>query len=364
MREYTASISKAAADDEARTKAMVGAAQAIKPSWAGPMPALPGNDGGESEVPDQSGELEAAKKEIERLKRENEVTRQNLDYEKLQSKRMAESQKIRDEERAARDRIAHEQQGLERRKALAEAEEIRHRAELQKQVTEAESKVQQAKGKAIADLSTQQARMQMAANERARAAADKYKDEARRQIDTERAAATVPQAAAPVPVSPALKHVMTNAIGTLGKVTAPRVKAAADAGQPSNAGTAATGSSPGQLAGVTYGGNRTGAKPGSRNLNPNMNFLGGGMAAEGANLLGGMLGFRFLHRTNPYALDSDYDPTLSSFGAVKALNDPTNDSRYADANPLVARQAGMSPARQMQLGHLGAQYTNPLNFLS
>lgn len=363
MREHNAGSFKQASsvEDEARTKALQGAAQAIKPSWAGPMPATPQQGSGEAPADDSSGELEAARKEIDKLKRENEVARQNLDYEKLQSKRMAESQRIRDEERAARDRIARDQQGLERRKALAEAEEIRHRAELQKQVVEAEAKVQQAKGKAVADISTQQAKMQLAANERARAAADKYRDEARRQIESERVQAAAPAAPSPASVSPALKHVMTSAIGTLGKVTAPRVKVAAD--NP-NAGTSGTDASPGQLSGLTYGGNRKFAIPGSRNLNPNMNFMGGGLAAEGANLLGGMLGIKFTHRPNMFSIDSDHDTTFSAMKAVKELNTAENDSRYAALNPLVNARAGMSPTRQMQLEHLGTQGLNPLNYLS
>lgn len=224
----------AAAGKDPGAAAMAGAAAVAKPSFAPAMPDFTKKkDEKDGENPDLSKDLENKDKEIERLKNEKRIVEQNLQFEQLKSRENEASRKLEQQERAGLERIRQEQQKLDQKKILAQADEVRHKSMLAKQESDSQLKIQQDKNKSIMDLHNQQLKMQMSqadkslqmqmqAADKARATADKYKDDARKQIDKERAEMQKAYDAKHSGMSPALNHSMTGAIKALGQFGKPQ----------------------------------------------------------------------------------------------------------------------------------------------
>lgn len=224
---------QAAEQEDPAAKAMAGAAAVAKPSFAPAMPDFtkkPEEEGGDIDV---SKELKDREKEIERLKNEKRIIEQNLQFEQIKSRQNEASRQLEQQERASLEKIRQEQQKLEQKKILSQADEVRHQSMLAKQESDSQLRIQQDKNKSLMDLHNQQLKMQMSqadksmqmqmqAADKARATADKYKDEARKQIDKERMEMHKNYNASHSGLSPALNHTMNGAIKALSQFGKPQ----------------------------------------------------------------------------------------------------------------------------------------------
>lgn len=245
---------KSASEDDAAAQAMAGAASAAKPSWA---PALPDFSKKKSEDeekgPDLTKELQQRDKEIERLNKEKRIVEQNLQFEQIKSKQNEASRQLEQQARQHLDKIRQEQQKLDQKKIMSQAEDVKHQATLAKQESDSQLRIQQDKNKSIMDLNNQQLKMQMSTQDqlmkqhmqhadnmmklqmssadKARAAADKYKDDARKQIDKERSDMHKAYTQAHSGVSPALTNMMNGAIKSLSQFGKPQTVKIPNAGK-------------------------------------------------------------------------------------------------------------------------------------
>lgn len=209
--DITDFLNKHASQMDAGSQAMLAAAQAARPSGAPPLPKMieqeqqqdPAQDV-EAIMKDKDSELESTKEELNKLK-------QQLASERLAHQQETMFRDVEKKEREALQRIRQEEQSLNQKKTMSHAEEIKHKADLEKQLAQAQVKMEQNKSKALIDLNKEQTNQIMASNEKARKEAERYKDDARKQIDQERQAFQQSKGE----VSPALAYSLNNAISSL-----------------------------------------------------------------------------------------------------------------------------------------------------
>lgn len=352
--------------------------------------------------------LDEKEREIKKLERENQIAQQNLDFQKLENEKLKSIQQVRDEERRSRERLQTMQEALEKRKVMADAEEVRHQSTLQQNEAASMAKVQQEKNKALMDLNNQGMKMQMAASDRARAAVERYKDEARKQsdkikedarkqIDSERAAmqreqqkalqermrlesqleaqksqasfqakAQAPQVAS---MSPALKHLMGSAVKSMSKFRGQAVELPAQGADPAYArmkmaasqqaysnsdfytgnqfGVDVTAPQPPQRSGAPQADNPEGPKSTGYADRSHNQWMSGDLFSLGNTMFNALTGYNLKHTPSSQSIYTNNDKMFRPVDAVKAYTDGTNDPRLLDMNRGLREQAGMSNAGQI-----------------
>lgn len=353
---------------------------------------------------DLQKQLDDKDREIKKLERENQIAQQNLDFQKLENEKLKSIQQVRDEERRSRERLQTMQEALEKRKVMADAEEVRHQSTLQQNEAASMAKVQQEKNKALMDLNNQGMKMQMAASDRARAAVERYKDEARKQsdkikedarkqIDSERMAmqreqqkvlqermrlesqleaqksqasfqakAQAPQVAS---MSPALKHLMGSAVKSMSKFRGQAVELPAQGADPAYArmkmaaygnggfytgnqfGVDVTAPPPLQRSGAPQADNPYGPPPQEYTDRSHNQWRSSDWVSIANPMFKGLTGYNLVHTPNTQTIYASNDKLFQPVEAAKTYMDGTNDPRLTGMNRGLREQARRSNAGQI-----------------
>lgn len=224
------------------SQAMALAAQAAKPPGAPPLPKpIQQEDPAGQALSAEQQEMEKEKLEEQRraelAKKDNEIHALQGELQKAQIENdrakaeaaiAAREQKSREALRAEREKLEQQKAQAEseetNRRTLANAEEIKHQAQLDKQTANQQVTIAQDKAKALMDIANQNAQSYVKTTDEARRKADEYYEGRKTQLDQQRAT-----------MSPALESQMTGAIAAMknigklrnkGKLTAPAIKMA------------------------------------------------------------------------------------------------------------------------------------------
>lgn len=168
----------AQAKPDAGSQAMMMAAQAARPAGAPPLPKPVEAEEESAEGLDTEKILQEKDSEIEKAKKENESLRHELNKRELEYQREAMLREVEQKEKAGLDAITKERQNLQSDLTKYQAEEIKHKANMDKYTAEAEVKLEQQKSKAIIDYTKQQTNIQQKAVDEARRKADEIKQQA------------------------------------------------------------------------------------------------------------------------------------------------------------------------------------------
>lgn len=176
--QYLLNKQAAQAQQDAGSQAMMMAAQAARPAGAPPLPKPVDVEEESAEGPDTEKIIQEKDSEIEKAKKENESLRHELNKRELEYQRESMLREVEQKEKAGLDAISKERQNLQSELTKYQAEEIKHKANMDKYTAEAEVKLEQQKSKAIIDYTKQQTNIQQKAVDEARRKADEIKQQA------------------------------------------------------------------------------------------------------------------------------------------------------------------------------------------
>lgn len=173
----------AQAKPDAGSQAMMMAAQAARPAGAPPLPKPIDVEDGMTEHSDMDKEIKEKESELEKAKAENEKLRHELNKTDLAHQQEIMMREIEKKEKESMDRIKAELDSLKNEKTLHQAENIQHKAKLDKDTAMAQVKIEQEKSKALIDYNRQQVQEQIKRTDEARKQSDQYKDQARQEAE-------------------------------------------------------------------------------------------------------------------------------------------------------------------------------------
>lgn len=181
--QYLLNKQAAQAQPDAGSQAMMMAAQAARPAGAPPLPKPIDVDDGAGADPDLDKMLKEKDSELEKAKKENEKLRHDLNKADLAHQQEMMMRDIEKKEKESLDKIKSEMEVLKNEKTMHQAENVQHKAQLDKDTAMAQVKLEQQKSKALIDYNKQQVQEQIKRTDEARKESDRYKDEARKEAD-------------------------------------------------------------------------------------------------------------------------------------------------------------------------------------
>lgn len=197
------------------SQAMMAAAQAAKPSGEPMLNLL--NYGQEEEEDNNTQEDSANLKELERLKEENIKLREDISKKEIEMYQAQAQTQILNKEKESLDRIQKQKYDLQKMQVNADAEKIKHQAELEKITAAEELKAQQAVSKQLIDLNKQYIDQKIKNDQALRQQSDRMLEQTRKQIEQEREKFNQERTG----LSPALKTDLEAAIQALDKIPIP-----------------------------------------------------------------------------------------------------------------------------------------------
>ena len=196
------------------SQAMMAAAQAAKPSGE---PMLNLLNYGQEEEDNNTQEDSANLKELERLKEENIKLREDISKKEIEMYQSQAQTQILNKEKESLDRIQKQKYDLQKMQVNADAEKIKHQAELEKITAAEELKAQQAVSKQLIDLNKQYTDQKIKNDQALRQQSDRILEQTRKQIEQEREKFNQERTG----LSPALKTDLEAAIQALDKIPIP-----------------------------------------------------------------------------------------------------------------------------------------------
>lgn len=181
--QYLLNKQAAQAKPDAGSQAMMMAAQAARPAGAPPLPKPIDVEDGMTEHSEMDKEIKEKESELEKAKAENEKLRHELNKTDLAHQQEIMMREIEKKEKESMDRIKAELDSLKNEKTLHQAENIQHKAKLDKDTAMAQVKIEQEKSKALIDYNKQQVQEQIKRTDEARKQSDQYKDQARQEAE-------------------------------------------------------------------------------------------------------------------------------------------------------------------------------------